>query len=604
MRWFNHEVFGIENPPVGHDLNPRVRSSSVKVWKKAISFFMPNKLMPWNQLSQAGNPTRSTELNELIKYMLKKEVRKQGVPSQADRTMKSNEYRRLMEILKTESADGDIVRKYGIPALANYQFHMIARVDDATQSLKENLKPHDNFPDFALKTRLNWSKNVLEERDAPFQAVLASMDHVYCVHLSLALWLELHGEQNPNALLSPYLFAFSNDNEVPSGGNKAKSTVQSIVGRLFQRAEFQRGLGTHSWRKHAATDCRGKGATQNELDIRGRWRSAMKRRISDVYVDVELPYPDTKVAALLCIGGPCKYSVQANSGITNNWVLEKVVPHARLLVSDETALVLGRALLWYAFTLEGSDDIPAPLLQRIQNAYNELNNNLQEGMNPVLKVPVIVTGQDAQVFIDEIPDIDAQQVPDGGNNNIANNNPAPIRSQLVALQSQLMALRRAIDELRNEVRESHGQQHQQEQRHFQIMNSNIRRIAVAPARGRNVAAGGNNIANQPAPVDHRHASLSSTPRCLWTLWAEYMVGSGGRKAAREFTPTERGRVKHKYTRRKVVWETILRLMQAGLTSDNAIDRIYAVYGQELTVTEIINRMLRDRRSNTIPAALR
>jgi len=83
-----------------------------------------------------------------------------------------------------------------------------------------------------------------------------------------------------------------------------------------------------------------------------------------------------------------------------------------------------------------------------------------------------------------------------------------------------------------------------------------------------------------------------------------MVGSGGRKAAREFTPAERGRVKHKYTRRKVVWETILRLMQAGLTSDNAIDRIYAVYGQELTVTEIINRMLRDRRSNTIPAALR
>ena len=85
--------------------------------------------------------------------------------------------------------------------------------------------------------------------------------------------------------------------------------------------------------------------------------------------------------------------------------------------------------------------------------------------------------------------------------------------------------------------------------------------------------------------------------------AEYQVGIGGRKAARLFTPAERGRVKHKYTRRKVVWDTVSRLVRGGLQSDTAIDQIYNVYGRENSVTAIINAMLTDRKNNTIPAVL-
>jgi hypothetical protein len=42
-----------------------------------------------------------------------------------------------------------------------------------------------------------------------------------------------------------------------------------------------------------------------EKDIRGRWKG--KGRLSDVYNNVELPYPGAKVAAVLCGGGPCTY---------------------------------------------------------------------------------------------------------------------------------------------------------------------------------------------------------------------------------------------------------------------------------------------------------
>jgi hypothetical protein len=57
------------------------RLSSLEFWKKAISFF---RLIPWNSsTSQEGNPTKSIVVNDLIKRVKKKEVRKQGVAPQS-----------------------------------------------------------------------------------------------------------------------------------------------------------------------------------------------------------------------------------------------------------------------------------------------------------------------------------------------------------------------------------------------------------------------------------------------------------------------------------------------------------------------------------------
>ena len=227
MRYFNTKTFGVPEPPVGHQIQPLVRSSTLEYWKKAVSFFHPNRLMGWNDLTGVGNPTKSRQLNDLIKLVKKKEVRGQGVPSQARRPIRANEYCRVIRILKDESDEGNIFWKYGIPALMNFQFHLLTRIDCATQALVANLKPHPSVPSF-LKMRLAWSKNVMEERDAPWQHVLASMDPIYCNYISLALWLELYMESSPTGPLTPYLFAFSNDTVVPDGGDKAKDSVQGV----------------------------------------------------------------------------------------------------------------------------------------------------------------------------------------------------------------------------------------------------------------------------------------------------------------------------------------------------------------------------------------
>ena len=70
MRWFNVQEVRTD------DAKPIARSNNVEFWKKALSFFMTNGLMAWNEISMVGNPTRSAELNDLIKYVKKKEVRK------------------------------------------------------------------------------------------------------------------------------------------------------------------------------------------------------------------------------------------------------------------------------------------------------------------------------------------------------------------------------------------------------------------------------------------------------------------------------------------------------------------------------------------------
>jgi hypothetical protein len=604
MEWFNFMAFGVANPPHGHDMHPVLRSSTISYRKKAISSFMPNRLMTWNEISLVGNPTKSVKLNDLISYMRTKEVRRQGVSSQARRSITAEEYCRTIEILKGEG--NSTFWKYGIPAMMNFQFHMISRIDDATQVQMENLVPHDRFG-FLLKTKLNWSKNVHEERDAPWQAVIPSTNHIYCVHISLALWLEVYISSHAAAALTSYLFAFSNDANVPRGGIKSKRAVQNVFhSNIFNLPEFAETgfLGSHSVRKYASSDCRNKGASKDEKDLRGRWRT--RGRVSDIYDDVELPYPDAKVAGLLCIGGPCKYEVIEESGVTNDFILNYVTPHVRTRTGDPTALVLGRALLWYAFSEMGASDLPLDLFRRIHEAYDGINNDMPEGINPVKKIALVITGNQGEVYMDEIPDGMVGDNGAGINGGVGGFIDRPVRDQLLALHSQMLGITRELVELRGSMQNNHSQSTRQ----YQTLNSNVNRIAIQPARRRvappNGNLNGNNIANpvQPAGNNGGVATLSPTPRDLYILWHEYQHGIGGRKAARLFTPHERGLAKHKYTRRKVVWQTVERLVRGGLQANVAIDRIYQAHGRELNVTRIINRMRTDRKNRTVPATLR
>jgi hypothetical protein len=187
---------------------------------------------------------------------------------------------------------------------------------------------------------------VSDKQDAPWQIVLGLLNPVNCVLYSLALWLELILKLNPTAMNSPY------------GRLKSKAMIQAAFTILFRRKAFKgdgkgggRGgelsmLGSHSIQKYAATFARRCGVTKDKKDIRGRWKGA--GRVSDVYDDVELPYPDAKVAEKLCGGGPCSYVPDPGLDATmmNTFVLSRVVPNIRKQLPESACLVLVKALLW------------------------------------------------------------------------------------------------------------------------------------------------------------------------------------------------------------------------------------------------------------------
>jgi hypothetical protein len=124
-----------------------VRANTVAFWKKAISFYMPDRLHGWRTGSNDGNPTKCAEVNDFVKNLKKLEARKQGADSKTRRPMVTEaEFRRLHHIFKTYGGSHSAgIWRYGMPALINYQFHMIARIDDTTQVVLEHIRVNDNF---------------------------------------------------------------------------------------------------------------------------------------------------------------------------------------------------------------------------------------------------------------------------------------------------------------------------------------------------------------------------------------------------------------------------------------------------------------------------
>ena len=143
-------------------------------------------------------------------------------------------------------------------------------------------------------------------------------------------------------------------------------------------------------------------------------------------------------------------------------------------------------------------------------------------------------------------------------------------------------------------------------KHFSMVHASIRRIALQPGvrSFRGTLAGGNddtnlqaaNAADQPVAIARLQPSLSPNPKNLYELWQEYEVGIGGRKAAKLFSQWERGgKNKHEYCRRNVIWKIVDNIVRGRgqMTADVVIDQIYAIYGQQTCVTNIINAIKDD-----------
>ena len=153
------------------------------------------------------------------------------------------------------------------------------------------------------------------------------------------------------------------------------------------------------------------------------------------------------------------------------------------------------------------------------------------------------------------------------------------------------------------------------------INRNVARLAATPGRTRvshgpvGGADGAIAMADQeeghlegqpgqpagvPAQPPRRVPSLMERPKTLHLLWHEYEHGGNGRKAAKDFTISERGAVKSIYNMRLQFWRKCEEMIRSGMTADVACDRIYQAYGHSTSVTTILRNMRRDKRAGWPP----
>ena len=362
--WFKLKVYGTDTP--GRDDRPvHGRAHSLLHYKKSLSWFMPNRNHTWNEMTNVGNPTRSQEVNDVINRVKKFETRHQGAPSKTRRPLKEGEFRSMITELREND---DIFIRFGVTALLAFQFHLIGRVDCCSKWLRQNLVAHDAHPDKAAKVRLSWSKNVREERDAPWQHLFGSMDFVFCVLLNLGLWLEVFHGHVPDGRHRPFVFGFTEELNPEKAGDKTKSFVYRVLRPLFTQLginlEHLAGLvGSHSVRKLAATWVRGNGISKDDKDYRGRWK---RKRVSDVYDDVQLDWVDAKVAAVLCPGGVVNYVV-IDEACTDEWIVNTVTPNINDVFGFCLALLFGKPILWLAMS-EHFTIMPHDMADRIREA--------------------------------------------------------------------------------------------------------------------------------------------------------------------------------------------------------------------------------------------
>lgn len=184
------------DPNLQRDRPTNGRSDSLCFAKKATSFCMLHRTVPWCQ--GPSNPAKSALVNDMTKQVKKFEVRGEGAKSNAKRPLKQVKF---WKTIATFRAQEDFNHKWKCPMMVLWQFALIGRVDDVANFKTNDPCGHGDFH-FALKTKVRWSENALEERQCPLQILLGAMNHMHCVILNLAVHLEECLGLHPDAVHS------------------------------------------------------------------------------------------------------------------------------------------------------------------------------------------------------------------------------------------------------------------------------------------------------------------------------------------------------------------------------------------------------------------
>ena len=176
--------------PSDTDKPTQGRSNSIEYSKKAILYFMPNKLMKWDLQNNSGSSTKSVMVDELNKKIKKQKLEGKGREGKASVAWHHMHLTEVIEVIKRcrMMPHNHSGRHIGA-AYFLFQFHMMARLDDVGNFKCEDTMVNIKYP-YTLTSKMCWSKNVLEEHKILDQIIIGSMNPNFCKLLGLALYLK------------------------------------------------------------------------------------------------------------------------------------------------------------------------------------------------------------------------------------------------------------------------------------------------------------------------------------------------------------------------------------------------------------------------------
>jgi Transcriptional activator of glycolytic enzymes len=623
-RWMFHKTFRKvyinTNRPLednGRPCEVFIRSTTLHSMKTAVSYYMPDRLSNWHythgQIARpSGNPTKSMLVNNFIADIVQMEVRGEGLQTNAKRPVTQLEFRKTLKLLATRGRNVHTRLRYATMCL--WQYHLMGRADDLCHFLIDDPRGHPTY-DFAIQTKVRWSKNIRSEERCHPQILMGSMDPAFCIQLRLAMYLENYLLMCPD---THYLFTEKNTPKASGNLNNAYHRILQTV--VWNDAEFQNlaprmndaGIGTHSYRKFPASYAQACGkCDSNYIEVRGRWKGAGGNKVVYRYIDRQLPYYDAYVAAVLCVGGAIKYALKDGVEISDHWLFTNVVPKIRHKFEQDNGLcrVLALSLLFGCLDDNVKNMIPDVIVERVCAAYNALGLDVTQ---PVEKILLQVDTENEKLVIrQKFQDGSGDASGSTGSHFLASSQRGDTTVSELNYRTRMIEQRQEQHALAlgQQMTEGFDKMNNQMNNRFddmtRLFNNNARRYGntlhgavarqVAPQQRVNVEA--NVEANVAAANNNQPATLSDNIKTLDELWTEYISGIDGRKPAMSFTKDERKSsksLKQKYYRRNLIWQKIQLLINSGLQLQPAMERFREHYGRGKSVTWYIETIIDER----------
>ena len=289
--------------------------------------------------------------------------------------------------------------------------------------------------------------------------------------------------------------------------------------------------------------------------------------------------------------------------LSREFLLSEVAPGIRQLMGDDIAAVLAVPLVWAA-SGPHTTEIFSPLMPKAleRKILAAVKGKLgQEQSEPITRtvvdrVSIVVFGGSGQVEFTEVDMEEHEEsvargsgVGRGGGVMGGGTSASELLRMFSANHSVLVGMKRRQEEMNAAWMSALAEFRATVDGRFKVLGDNIKRIRMTPVI--HTAA---NALTQEAGGTSITATLSPRPPNLFVLWEEWLVGVGGRKPAKRFTSSERGKVAYNYSLRNCFWTVVDTMVRSGITSDVAIDRVMAVYGAGTSVTDVCRAMRKDK----------